>query len=79
MHVLLFKYVTFTIVTDSYNCPLLHAHSSLHVIIPLTQDGATPLFVASRQGHSGVVNILIRSGANVNLSRNVWRPYTHTV
>ena len=51
--------------------------------IPLTQDGATPLFIASQNGHSDVVNIiLIRNRADINLALNVWRynvPYTHTV
>ena len=61
---------------------LVIIHSSLHVIIPLTQTGETPLFVASEKGHSEVVNILIRNGADINLACNVWRynvPYTHTV
>ena len=62
---------------------LVIIHSSLHVIIiPLTQDGITPLYVASQNGHSDVVNILIRNGADINLAHNVWRynvPYTHTV
>ena len=44
---------------------MITVHSSLHVIIPLIQDGATPLFVASEQGHSDVVNILIRNGADI--------------
>ena len=30
---------------------------------PLTQDGATPIIAASQNGHSEVVNILIRNGA----------------
>ena len=46
-------------------------HSSLHVIISLIQDGVTPLYVASEQGHSDVVNVLIRNGADINLLRNV--------
>ena len=33
---------------------------------PLTQNGATPLIIASQEGHSDVVNILIRNGADVN-------------
>ena len=61
---------------------LVVIHLYLHVIIPLSQDGVTPLFMASQKGHSEVVNILIRDGADINLARNVWRynvPYTHTV
>ena len=53
-----------------------------NVIIPLTQDGETPLYVASQNGHSDVVYILIRNGADINMACNVWRynvPYTHTV
>ena len=37
----------------------------------LSQDGATPLIIASQKGHSDVVNILLRSGADVNLACNV--------
>ena len=61
---------------------VITVHSSLHVIIPLTQDGSTLLFSASFNGHSDVVNVLIGNGADINLARNVWRynvPYTHTV
>ena len=47
-------------------------HSSLHVIIPLTQRGSTtPLYIASQQGHSDVVNTLIRNGARVNMAKKV--------
>ena len=45
----------------------------IYVIVSLTQDGGTPLFIASWDGHSDVVNILIGNGAVVNLARNVWR------
>ena len=38
---------------------------------PLTQTGATPLYMASQNGHGDVVNILIRNGADVNLSWEV--------
>ena len=37
----------------------------------LSQDGATPLIIASQNGHSDAVNILLRSGADVNLAMNV--------
>ena len=38
---------------------------------PLTQNGATPMIIASQQGHSDVVNILIRNRADINLSWEV--------
>ena len=44
----------------------------------LTQNGATPLYVASQNGHSDVVNILIRNGADINLVRHVRYSYTCT-
>ena len=66
VHVLLVKYVTrqcnyFTLVSTLY--------------IPLTQTYATPLFIASQNGHSNVVNILIRNGADINLACQVM--WTH--
>ena len=39
--------------------------------ITLTQTGATPLMIASQNGHSDVVNILLRYGADVNLTFEV--------
>ena len=38
---------------------------------PLTQNGATPLYITSQNGHSNVVNILIKNGAKVNVATNV--------
>ena len=40
-------------------------------IPPLPQSGATPLYMACQMGHSDVVEILIRNGANINLPRDV--------
>ena len=37
----------------------------------LSQDGATPLFIASHNGHSQVAELLLSKGANVNLSNKV--------
>jgi ankyrin repeat protein len=34
------------------------------------KTGATPLYIASQNGHSDIVNILIRNGADINLARN---------
>ena len=64
LHVCLVKYVTFL----TRQC---HYSTFIHVIIPLTQDGATPLFIASQHGHSDVVNTLIRTGAGVNMAKKV--------
>ena len=36
-----------------------------------SQDGATPLFIASQNGHSQVAEILLSKGANVNLPKKV--------
>ena len=43
----------------------------IYMHFPLTQTGATPLFIASQKGHIEVVNILIRNGANINLAKKV--------
>ena len=42
-----------------------------HISYSSTQDGITPLYVASGQGQTDVVNILIRNGADINLASNV--------
>ena len=52
---------------------LVYIYLYMLLAIPLTQIGTTPLFIASQEGHSDVVNILIRNGADINLARNVWR------
>ena len=41
------------------------------IMICLMQDGATPLFMASQEGHSEVVNLLISHGANLDKSHEV--------
>ena len=42
-----------------------------HVIIPLPQTGTTPLIIASENGYSNVVTILLRNGAGVDVAKNV--------
>ena len=41
------------------------------IMICLMQNGATPLHIASQEGHSDVVNLLISHGANVDKPREV--------
>ena len=54
---------------------LLYIDLYIHVIIPFTQNGATPLIIASLNGHSDIVNILIRNGADINLTWKVYNNY----
>ena len=35
------------------------------------QDGVTPLFMASQDGHTSVVDVLLRHGADPNLPKTV--------
>ena len=40
-----------------------------HTSYSLTvQDGGSPLYVASQEGHSDVVDILLKAGADVHLA-----------
>ena len=48
-------------------------HSVCSSLSPLTQTGMTPLYIASQNGHSDIVNTLIRNGADINWPRNVGR------
>ena len=47
----------------------VHVHT---VISSTVQDGATPLYSASQGGHSEVVDILLKNGADPNLASTVW-------
>ena len=42
-----------------------------YVCMLSSQDGATPLFVASQNGHSQVAELLLGKGADVNLPMKV--------
>ena len=41
------------------------------ISFPHVQDGITPLYVACQNGHKQIVNFLLESGANVNLTMTV--------
>ena len=51
-------------------CKMFQLYNAVVIgyILPLTQDGVTPLYIASQKGHSDVMNILIRNGADINLT-----------
>ena len=46
-------------------------YTCIAIMICLMQDGATPLHIASQEGHSDVVNLLISHGANLDKSCEV--------
>ena len=41
------------------------------------QNGASPLFIASQEGHSEVVDVLVKNRADINQPRNVGRGLTY--
>ena len=43
----------------------------LHDIVILLQDGATPLFMASQDGHKEVAQLLLQNGAQPDIPHNV--------
>ena len=55
----------------------LYTHSVCSSLISLTQTSATPLLIASQEGHSDTVNTLIRNGADINQPVNVGKGLTY--
>ena len=53
----------------AYMCACVHVHS---VISSTVQGGCTPLYLASEEGHTEVVDTLLKSGADPNLATTVW-------
>ena len=45
--------------------------SYMHHLFIVVQDGTTPLFMASQNGHTNVVDVLLRHGADPNLADHV--------
>ena len=44
-----------------------------------TQDGASPVYVASQEGHTEVVDLLVQAGADIHLATTEVHVSTHTV
>ena len=53
----------------SYNLCL--GYTCCHYYFPPVQDGFTPLHVACEGGHKLIVDILLKNGANVNVTMTV--------
>ena len=65
---------SFITVTHAYipQCNMLLHHSSMCCILLFAlQNGCTPLYVASQEGHTEIVDILLKSGADPNLACTV--------
>ena len=53
-------------------CPMYFLHYIyIDVCMLPSQNGATPLYIASLNGHSQVAELLLSKGANVNLPEQV--------
>ena len=54
-------------------CNILHEELLYHdnVVLIHVQDGQTPLFIASREGHGAVVELLLQQHADVSISKTV--------
>ena len=44
-----------------------------------TQDGVSPVYVASQKGHTDVVDLLVQAGADIHLATTEVHVSTHTV
>ena len=60
----------YTIFSHGIHCRLYTSYVVIALCIFL-QTGATPLYIACQNGHSDVVNTLIRNGADISLAFQV--------
>ena len=68
--------MVYDILWYNHKCMSLCAHVQVvlfKISSYLSQAGATPLWDTSRNGHTDVVDYLIRAGASINLATMVWR------
>ena len=75
--------MTFTYIHGISSCGVIDAYTRQHCLLPISlsymivhlstisQDGISPLFMASQMGHTKTVNILLKNGADPNLARTV--------
>ena len=52
-----------------------HNSGCLSCCIVISQDGATPLWMASQNGHSTIVDLLMRHGGDPNIADEVSSPF----
>ena len=63
------KFDSFVMTSKSDSACCLHSDD--YVCTLLSQDGTTPLHIASEKGHSQVAELLLSKGAGVNLPKKV--------
>ena len=49
-------------------------HNIFMRILFTVQDGVGPLYVASQEGHTDIVDLLLKAGADVHQAKKVFRP-----
>ena len=55
--------------------PTTSQYLHMYTILSFTvQNGASPLFIASQNGHTDIVDLLLKAGADVHKTRKVFRP-----
>ena len=49
----------------------LYVLNNYNILSSTAQNGTSPLFIASQKGHTQIVELLLRKGADPNLTRTV--------